>query len=402
MDEDRGTQRHDALVGRTIDGRYLVDRVLAKGAMGTVYLARHVRLKKRVAVKVLHPDVAGHDELALRFEREALAGGQVSHPNVAGATDFGALDDGSRYLVMEYVRGEPLRRLIDVEAPLAPERAVRIARQIAVALSAIQQRGIVHRDLKPGNVMVGADDFVKVVDFGLAKVDDSRLSTLPTEEHEEQRLTVHGMIFGTVAYLAPESARGMEFVDARSDLYALGVICYEMLAGRHPFAAQSQAELFAQQVHDPVPPIGERAPGVTVPPALEGIVRKLLHKDPNERYEDAAALVAALDAAVPAGRDAPAEPAEWPPSVAAPSRAPAPGPGSPPPTAPRATPDDAPATEGARAEADGPAVVAAAAGEEAPPTRRAEGVDLPHTEQARQAGAGTAADGGPARPARPR
>ena len=393
MERDQGRQLREALVGRTLDGRYRIDSVLAMGAMGTVYLARHVKLRKRVALKVLHPDVAGHDELALRFEREALAGGQVSHANVACATDFGELDDGTRYLVMEYVRGESLRTVIDVDAPLEATRAVRIARQIARALRAIHARGIVHRDVKPGNVMIGDDDLVKVVDFGLAKVDDSRLSTLPHEEDEEQRLTVHGVIFGTIAYLAPESARGMDFVDARADLYALGVIFYEMLAGRHPFGAKSQAALFAQQVHDPVPLIGDRAPGVVVEPKLERIVRQLLHKDPASRFRDAGALVAALDEVAPEQRAAAPAPAphERPPAVADPS-----------PSA-SAAPDVLPVHDGSGSGADRPVVLAMAEAEQEPSTRRTRGAEEeePSTKRAQGAEQAESSKGAAPREASP-
>lgn len=296
------------MIGKGIDERYQIDRVLAMGGMGTVYLGRHLKLKKRVALKVLHPDAEDHPELFLRFEREALAGAQVNHPNVAAATDFGELPDGTRYLVMEYVRGGTLRSVLDASAPLPPVRAVLIARQIAVALAEIHKRGIVHRDLKPRNVMLGEGDTVKIVDFGLAKIDGARMSTMPKDEEDEGRLTATGTIFGTIEYLAPEAALGMEVVDLRADLYALGVVLYEMLTGKHPFDAVDDVELFDQQRHKQVPTFAERAPGITVPSAIEGIVRKLLEKDMTKRYQTALDLVAALDAALPEARN-PSEPA---------------------------------------------------------------------------------------------
>ncbi len=355
--DDKAKERAEALVGRTIDGRYHIDRVLAAGAMGTVYLGRHLKLKKRVAIKALHPDVEDHPELVMRFEREALAGAQVSHANVACATDFGDLDDGTRYLVMEYVKGANLRDVIDREAPLPAERAVLIARQIAVALGHIHARGIVHRDLKPRNVMLAEDDFVKVVDFGLAKVDNQRISSLPDDEAEEDsRLTARGVIFGTIEYLAPEAAFGMELVDARADLYALGVILYEMLSGKHPFDAKSDAELFAKQRHAPAPPIATRAPGVVVPAELEAAVQRLLHKDFDERYQTAAEAIAALDRAMPSASIAPPEPVEAPPSSVLVASAPPPAPASEP--------------KGPAAQAGGEdAGVEDRAGERADPTR---------------------------------
>lgn len=313
--DEEASERADALVGRTLDGRYRIDRILATGAMGTVYLARHVKLKKRVALKVLHPDVEAHEELVLRFEREAAAGARVSHPGVATATDFGDLEDGTRYLVMEYVRGETLRAVIDRDAPLSVERAVRIARQIAVALDAIHKDGIVHRDLKPRNVMLATNDFVKLVDFGLAKLDHSRFSALPEDEAEaDARLTGRGVIFGTVEYLAPEAALGMDRVDARSDLYALGVMLFEMLAGRHPFEAKSDAELFTKHRLAKLPRIVDRNPDARVSAGLENVVRRLLEKDPGDRFETAGTLIAELDREAPEGSTPPPEPIEPPPS----------------------------------------------------------------------------------------
>jgi serine/threonine protein kinase len=311
--DNRATERAKGLVGKTIDGRYQIDGILAMGGMGAVYLARHLKLKKRVAVKALHPDAEDHPELVMRFEREALAGAQVSHQNVASATDFGDLADGTRYLVMEYVRGESLRAAIDREAPFGPQRAVLIARQVAVALREIHARGIVHRDIKPRNVMLAEGDFVKVVDFGLAKIDGARFSALPPDEAEEDsRLTGRGVIFGTVEYLAPEAAFGMELVDARADLYAVGVMLYEMLAGKHPFDAKNEAEFFTKQRLAEPPPIHERSPAVSVEPQLEAVVQKLLSKDPDTRYQTAEELITALDKAEPAGSLAPEEPADAP------------------------------------------------------------------------------------------
>lgn len=294
-EKPHATERDRALVGTTVDDRYHFDDVIATGAMGTVYLARHLKLKKRVAIKVLHPDVDDHPELVLRFEREALAGAQVAHPHVACATDFGDLEGGARYLVMEYVKGETLRDVLDREAPLEPKRAVAIARQLAVALDHVHSRGIVHRDLKPRNVILGEGDVVKLVDFGLAKIDGGRMSTLPADEAEEDsRLTTRGIIFGTVEYLAPEAAFGMELIDHRADLYALGVILYEMLTGKHPFDAKTEAELFAKQRHAPPPKMKARNPDIAVSDELESLVQKLLHKDFDERHQSASEVEQAL------------------------------------------------------------------------------------------------------------
>jgi serine/threonine protein kinase len=295
--EGAAKARAAAMMGRVISGRYRIDDVIAMGGMGAVYRGEHLLMRKRVAIKILHPDIENLPELVERFETEAIAGAHIRHPSVASATDFGQLDDGSYFLVLEYVRGTTLSEVIQ-RGPMAPERVVHIARQIATALQAVHDIGIIHRDLKPRNVMVaeGPGDVAKLVDFGLAKVALDRLSTGGSDD-KPRNLTGAGVIIGTVAYLAPEAARGMEAVDARSDLYALGVVTYEMLAGCRPFVAASDRELFQQHQSQPPPRIAERAPGVVVPPAIEAVVMRLLEKTKKARFQSAAEVIAALDAA---------------------------------------------------------------------------------------------------------
>ncbi|WP_438025838.1 protein kinase domain-containing protein [Sorangium sp. So ce233] len=358
--DEAAKQRAASYLGRVISRRYRIDEVIAMGGMGAVYRGEHVHMHKRVAIKILHPDTERLPELVERFEREAIAGAHIQHRNVATATDFGEAEDGSFFLVLEYVRGTTLHEIIRRGAMPAP-RAVLIARQLAAALDATHAMNIVHRDLKPRNVMVvePQGDLVKLIDFGLAKVsvDELRRSAASPEsvrapESLPARLTTAGVIFGTIAYLAPESALGMDFVDGRSDLYALGLIFYEMLAGKHPFLAKDPVELFNQQRSAPVPAIAEHSPGVVVPPAIEAIVRRLLEKQPRARFETAAELLAALDQAcaasgivtqepraemssraemtsVPAIGDAARVPSNRPPlPSSAPSREPEPSPGS--------------------------------------------------------------------------
>lgn len=294
-------EKAQALVGRVISDRYQVEEVLAAGGMGCVYRGQHVHMHKRVAIKVLLPETENLPELVLRFKREAVAGAHIDHPNVAAATDFGKLEDGSFYLVQQYVRGATLHDIIK-RGPLSPERAVRIARRIASALDACHRMGIVHRDLKPRNIMVEEDrnDAVKLIDFGLAKVPMDRISTVDISDPKKNlKVTVMGTIFGTVAYMAPEAAGGMDSVDERSDLYALGIILYEMLSGVHPFGAGKPAEVFRKHRTVPPPPIREQAPGVTVPPALEAIAMRLLEKNPKDRYPAARDVLLALEEAVP-------------------------------------------------------------------------------------------------------
>jgi serine/threonine-protein kinase len=294
------------LVGRVISGRYRIDELIAKGGMGAVYRGYHCYLKKRVAVKVLQPDLEDLPDLAARFEREAVAGAHVSHPNVAVATDFGQLEDGSFFLVVEHVGGETLADLVR-RGRLPPARAARIARQIADALDAVHALGIVHRDIKSRNVMLvdGGEDTVKLIDFGLARVPVERLAHLAGRRSRldsvPQRITSVGEVFGTVSYLAPECALGMDVVDGRADLFALGVLLYEMLAGRRPFVSTDPGDLFVEQ-HDGAPPMSRRAPGAAVPPALEAVALRLLAHDPADRYQTGGQVVVALDAAL-AGAD---------------------------------------------------------------------------------------------------
>jgi len=204
--------------------------------------------------------------------------------------------------VLEYIRGETLHDLIQRER-LSAARAVHIARQIASALAAAHAMGIVHRDVKPGNVMLveGKSDLAKLIDFGLARVPIDQMVDASTRQPSKSmrptpRISALGMMFGTFAYLAPEAATGMDAVDARSDLYALGIILYQMLAGRHPFDAIDSAALFAQHRLDAPPPFIESAPNIEVPPDLAGIVMRLLAKDPAARYATAADVIEALDA----------------------------------------------------------------------------------------------------------
>jgi serine/threonine-protein kinase len=294
----------EARLGTVVSGRYKLTEVLAMGGVGVVFKGEHIHMRKWVAIKVLHPDAQDAPDLVARFQREAVAGAHIQHPNVAAATDFGELEDHAFFLVLEYVRGATLREIIK-RGPLSVERAVDIGKQIAAALAATHAIGIVHRDVTPRNVMVieGASDVVKLIDFGLAKVDTAQLESvaLITSERgieHEQRITGTGAVFGTIAYLAPEVARGMDLVDARADLYALGLVLYEMLSGKHPFDTTDAVELFKRHAATRPPSIAQRAPGVVVPAALEAVVMRLLEKSPDARYPSGEAVIAALDAAL--------------------------------------------------------------------------------------------------------
>ncbi len=285
--------RDDARVGTVLAERYRIDALVGEGGMGRVYAAEHVLMKKRLAVKILRRELTTVPEVVARFEREAMAAASVDHPNVAAATDFGKLPDGSVFLVLEFVQGRSLRDEI-AEGPMPIERALHIARQIAAGLGGAHLQGIVHRDLKPENVMLveraGDVDFVKVLDFGIAKVPVADVAA-----GKDQPITRAGMVFGTPEYMAPEQALG-QAVDGRADLYSLGVILFEMLAGVRPFSSLSAVGILGQQLGGEPPTVAEKAPDVVVPPAVEQIVRRLLDRERDARPLDSGQVVLSIEA----------------------------------------------------------------------------------------------------------
>ncbi len=286
-----------ALVGSVLLGRYRLHELVGVGGMGAVYRGEQIQLRKRVAVKVLRPTAEHLTELVGRFEREAVAGAHVQHPNVAAASDFGRLEDESYFLVTEYVEGQPLGDLLDASGPLPALRALRIARQIASALEAMHAKWIIHRDIKPGNILVDSSDHVKIIDFGLAKIDLEMLSEgSRASEAPAAALTTAGAVFGTLAYIPPEASLGMDAVNARGDLYAFGIVLYEMLCGRHPFDSTDAASLFRHQRLEDPPALHVRAPDVPLPPGVEPIVMRLIQRNPAHRYPNATEAIAAIDA----------------------------------------------------------------------------------------------------------
>jgi tetratricopeptide (TPR) repeat protein len=282
--------------GSLLAGRYRILDLLGVGGMGMVYRAADEQLGLNVAVKVLRPDLALGGQWPERFKQELVLARQVSHPSVVRIHDIGG-DGELVFLTMDFVPGRSLRELLADETRLSPEKAVEIARQLALGLGAAHRAGVVHRDLKPGNVLVddsegGSDGAVRaaISDFGVARSLAGFGMTLP------------GMVVGTLGYLSPEQARG-EAVDGRSDLYALGILLYEMLTGELPFAAATEAEMLAQRLTGA--PRNLRWPGVTVPQRLRDLVQRLLARDPARRPQSAAEVVQELDhclAAPPARR----------------------------------------------------------------------------------------------------
>jgi serine/threonine protein kinase len=280
----------DPLVGGQIAGRYVLEELVGQGSMGLIYRARHVHLPRTFAIKILFGDLVADARMRIRFAQEAALASRLGHPNVVSVVDFGRSENGLLYLVMDYVEGEALSLLIEREAPLDQGRVCRLTRQLAEGLAHAHGHGLVHRDFKPGNVVLEEREdgelVPRILDFGLA---------ISTRERDEApgRLTEFGFIVGTPIYIAPEQALDRA-VDHRADLFALGVVMYEMLAGVPPFDGRP-VEIAHKNVHYPAPPIDERSPGVEVAPELERIVRRLLEKAPDRRFSSAAEVCEALD-----------------------------------------------------------------------------------------------------------
>ncbi|MCE9574169.1 MAG: protein kinase [Deltaproteobacteria bacterium] len=288
---------YDRLVGTTLDGRYFIERKIGEGGMGVVFAARHAIIERPLAIKVLKKEVARDTATVKRFVQEAKAASRIGHPNIVDVTDFGTTPDGLTYSVMEYVDGQTLSGAIKAGAPFKLPRAMTIAAQIARALGAAHAKGIVHRDLKPENVFVlnrdGRHDFVKIVDFGIAKV--TAVEGGPAQDGP--RLTRAGAVFGTPEYMAPEQAAGRNDTDGRVDIYALGIILYEMVTGKVPHKADSMVRTLAMQMLDPIIPPSQVRPEANFPPDFEAMLMKALAKKREQRYPTMEAFLADLERA---------------------------------------------------------------------------------------------------------
>jgi serine/threonine-protein kinase len=291
----------DPMIGRLLAGRYRVESLIAEGGTGRVYRAVQEALGRRVAVKITHavpadPTMAAN--VAERFVREAALAGALQHPNVVTIHDFGHVDDGRAFIVMELLEGKDLSKILR-RGPLDPEAALELFQPILWGLRAAHRAGLVHRDMKPANVMVVTEDdghkTVKVLDFGLVKDTRRAEAAAPAapEGDADPELTQMGMFLGTPQYVAPEQARGEE-PDARTDIYAVGVMLYRALTGVLPFEGPDSATLVNAHLVGSVPPMISRAPGVQVPATLEAVVQRCLEKDRNDRYPDVDALLDAL------------------------------------------------------------------------------------------------------------
>ena len=277
----------DPLIGTTLLGQFELLRICGTGSMGTVYKARQATMDRFVAVKILRRDLQDDPQVVKRFQREARAAARLSHPNIITVYLVGATDDGRPFMVMEFVEGQSLEDLLREAGALPPVRAMHIARQIASALAEAHGNAIIHRDLKPANILLTSKrttpDFVKVLDFGIAKI---------LYEGDETQLTQTGAIFGTPYYISPEQASGAE-IDPRCDLYSLGVILFRMLAGRLPFESPSGMEVLIQHLKQAPPRLRDLVKNV--PAALEDLVIKAMAKQPDQRHRSAEDLVVALD-----------------------------------------------------------------------------------------------------------
>ena len=295
----RASLPDDPLAGRVLSGRYRLIEIIGRGGMGAVYRAHHILMDKPVAVKVLRQELASDTEAVARFHREARSASRLDHEHIIRVSDFGQTDDGLLFLIMELLDGENLAEVVR-RGPLPWRRAAAIARDVALGLSHAHEQGVIHRDLKPENIVLvrrgKSRQLVKVLDFGLAKLISH--TTVDGSDAEPdvavQSLTRTGVVFGTPEYMSPEQAEGRP-LDPRTDLYALGVVLYQMLSGALPFTAATFLALIAKTVNEPPPPLRSHSASLHVPAELESLVLRCLAKTPDERPASAEDIAECLD-----------------------------------------------------------------------------------------------------------
>lgn len=279
------------LIGERLFGDYVLRKKLGEGGMGSVYLAENAAINQKIAVKVLHPEAAASDETLQRFNREASAIARLTHPNTIRVFIFGKTEEPLIYLAMEFVNGISLRDAMHEQGPFDELRAINIMRQTLHALSEAHELGIIHRDLKPDNIMLtkfrGVDDFVKVLDFGIAKVKEP-------DGQDQRKLTQAGVVYGTPEYLSPEQARGKD-IDHRADLYAMGIILYEMMTGVVPFTGSTSLAILSGHVYQE-PPDPATVAKTPIDEGMRAIILKAIGKKADDRYQSAMDFLEALEA----------------------------------------------------------------------------------------------------------
>ena len=284
----------DPILGTVLAGRYEVIQRIGEGGMGLVYEGLHRDIDRRVAIKVLRDDLSRRPDVVERFRQEAKSATRIGHENIVDVFDFGETLYGASYFVMEFLEGEDLANVLGRDGTLPLSRATDIVMQCCDALGATHRKGIVHRDMKPENIFLtfrDRPDFVKIVDFGIAKMSD-----IETEGAPGRKLTKTGMIFGTPEYMSPEQAAGKDF-DHRVDVYALGIILYECLAGRVPFVGDTFMGILTQHLFEQPPPIEEINPNGAPPVQIQSVIARALAKDPDHRYQSMDALREAIELA---------------------------------------------------------------------------------------------------------
>jgi serine/threonine-protein kinase len=294
----------DPFIGRDIlNGQFQILQKIGSGGMGAVYKALQPEMNRMVGVKILHPKLANRKDLVSRFRREARAMSQLTHPNTAKVFLYGELEEGSLYIIMEFLEGKNLNQTVRSEGPFPVERALPVLIQACGALDEAHKAGIIHRDLKPENIFLvqsaGLKDFPKVLDFGLAKVSERQMrpgSVILTQE---------GMVFGTPEFMSPEQAQGRALTPA-SDVYSLAVILYEVLTGKLPFDAKNAMDYIQLHVTGKPVPLNQRVPGKTFPVLLEQVIHRALAKRPEDRFKSAAEFATAMQAVLQGASQLPA------------------------------------------------------------------------------------------------